>query len=218
MPLQSYTPVVKSPAYDLIDQAFNRFVASQSRPLDSANAAGGGSLQGPGAGGPSIQGPASGPAQQQIPDLFNRQQPGPAYQSPDQQFNPAPQGGGQTPSGGQQQGGGDPNQSLYTILAALLGGGQQGQNDMGQKPTFGLNPLERRQEAFSQQNPWFQFQGQAAGQPPEVAGLWNMGNYGYSGRPGGPPQLNDNARQQALSFLLQHLAAGGMQQNGLTRA
>src|SRR5687767_10013449 len=195
MPLQSYTPTVRSSAYDLIDQAFNRYVAAQMPQGQLMGGGGGAGLQGSGGGaslqgaggqqgigtmggggGASLQGSGQGGGNQ-IPDFMNRQQPGPAFQQSDNPFGPSPvpPGGSGTPAGGPA--GGDPNQSLYTILASLLGN-QQGQ---GFKPTSG-GMMDRRQQQFNAQSPWFQMGGMAgANQPPQIAGLFDQGNYSRQG-------------------------------------
>lgn len=239
MPLTTYSPTVRPHGYDLINQAFNRFISGQlprpaapGQPQTGGGGEGGGQLatnQGGGGGqisqnqgGGSLQTnqqPQKGP---QVPDFFNRQQT-PAFQAPDAfngqagfNQNPGFQGGqGQAPG---QQG---PMGNLGSLLA-LLGPLQSGQGFLGmlggQGPQ-GHAPKPAMFPSFLQQQAG-QY-GNTQGTPLEA--LFQPGSYsgpaqygmagggGPNGQPGGIG-LNPQIQSQALAYILSQLAQGGMGQ------
>lgn len=225
MPITTYSPQVRHQAYDLISQAFNRFTASQMpKPAAASGSTGdeSGIQSSGGPADPSLQTSGNQPAPtaqgNPQPNFFNRQQPGPVWQAPDGFGGPQGGGGQGQPGGGTPLGqGGQGGMGNLAQLLALLGplqsgqgflpgimGGQQGY----QKP--GMFPSLLQQQASQYGNP----------QQGPLAALFQQGSYsgspaaGFGGFQGNMNQigLNPQVRSEALAYILQQLAMGGMPQ------
>ncbi len=189
-------------SYDLIDEAYKRSLMGSQRPALQANPGGGQGTPSAAPPAPGIQG-APQIGGQGVPDFFNRPQPGPAFQNqggitPGQYQQPA--GGGQPAP---QQQGGAGGQDILTILASMLGGGQQGPT--GYKPV-GTTYGQRRQDSFQNQPPpWMALQGAPGAQAPEVQGIFEPGNFMFGNGAHMTPMLNEQVRRDALGFILQNL-------------
>jgi len=237
MPLTTYSPQVRHEGYDLINQAFNRFVTSQMpkpvAPIGPGDQAGG--LQTSGgqqtgintSGQPGFQTSGQQPQQQPQgnpqPNFFNRNQPGPVHQNPDgfgvggggQGVGQGQPGGSPLGQGGQGGFGGlgqllallGPLQSGQGFLPSLFGG-QQGY----QKPAMFPSLLQEQAGQYGnpQQGPLAELFNPQSYSGSAMAGMAGPRNWG-----GGNPNavaLNPQVRSEALSYILQQLAMSGMPQ------
>lgn len=178
MPIPNFTSSARPSSYDLIDAAFNRAVAAQQ---------------------PQPRGSA---------DLFDRGQQGPAFQAPDAALRPnqGQAGQGQPPAGASiaNAGGGLPGGNFAQLLSLMnmlqQPGGFLPSLFQGQKPYYQKPRMLEGQLGQAQQ----QFPGLA---DPSLLALFSPQSYtgGLQAAHSGGPQLQQDARQQALDYIMGQL-------------